>query len=231
MATDDDGLGQRDDHPSYGMIVLSKVSTSGQAMVGSPLIHRSLVHLEVKGATKRRAYGRDDFYDGPTIVDVYMTENQWAQFVSSFGVGGGTPVTLHRRPAEGYRLVQCGDPPRSSPRGAHAADVEAAMAKAKGAVDQLNAAVKAMQDKPASQIKKADVEALRAAAIQVNNWLTSNLPFVHECFERSMESTLSSAKAEVVGFTTGLLARAGLEHILASAPVLELDDKTETDSD
>lgn len=220
----DDVLGEREDHPSYGKIVLNKTMSGGRghAMVGSPLLHHSLVKLEVKGAVKRRQYGKDYFYDDKTIVDLYMTEHQWAEFVSSFGVGAGVPVTLNYRPAPGYELMRCEDPPHTSPRSAHVGDVDKALAKARAVVDELNAATTALK-KPAAQVKRADLDRVADAALQVNNWLASNLPFVQQCFEEAMEKTVASAKAEVMGFTTGLLMQAGLEHLQSTAPTLAID--------
>jgi hypothetical protein len=223
MSDTDDILGTPDNHPSYGVIVLGKLHSTGSPLVGSPLVHQSMVSIEIKNATKRRQYGKDHFYGDKSIVRLVMSEAQWAQFVSSFGVGGGTPVTLNYKPEDGYTLQACGDPPHITTRGAHTADVEQAMAKAKNAVAALDAAVKELTNKPKSQVKAADIEAVSDAAIQVRNWLTSNLPFVHQCFEEAMEKTVAAAKAEVVGFTTGMLIQAGLEHLGANVPRLEVD--------
>lgn len=226
--TTDGVLGQRDDHPSYGVIELTKTSAGGRghAMVGSPLKHHSLVHLVIKSAEKHRKYGKENFYGDKIIVDLYMTEHQWAEHVSSFGMGSGVPVTLNYKPADGYSLMACGEPPHNTAQASHSDDVEKAVAKAKGHVDQLAAVVGEMTQKGASKVKASDLQALRDATIQVQNWLSSNLPFVQKCFEEAMEKTVASAKAEVVGFTSNMLMRAGLESLTGQAPVLEIDDQT-----
>ncbi|MDR3436402.1 hypothetical protein [Telmatospirillum sp.] len=223
MATIDDILGDRDEHPSYGIIQLSKISSTGTPLVGSPLLHHSVVGIKISTAFKGHEYGHDNFYAEDLLLEINMSEHQWATFVSSFGVGGGTPVTLDCRPAPGYTLQHVSPPPATSPRGAHTADVSQALTKAKAAIDTLNGLMSSLAAKPVAKVKKADIENLHNAVTQVNNWLTGNLPFVQQCFEEAMEKTIASAKAEVAGFTTNMIVQAGLEHLGAKAPTLEID--------
>jgi len=222
---DEDVLGVKDCHPSYGTLQLSKISSSGMALVGSPLTHHSVVGITLSYATKRTQYGRDYFYADKVVSEIYMSEHQWAEFVCSFGSGEGVPVTFSHKPSPGYTLDRVDLPRTTTPRGRHTADVQKGVNSAKEVVAKLNSLVKALHQKPVAKIKKDDIEALNNAATQVNNWLLSNLPFIQECFEEAMEKTIASAKAEVVGFTSSLIQRAGLEHLGAVAPILMIDEE------
>ena len=226
-STTNDIFGERDTHPSYGVIQLTKVQGNNIALVGSPLRHHGAIHMTISTADLRRDFGKDYFSADKIIADLCMSEHQWAEFVSSFGMGSGIPVTFRSKPAEPYKLEHCEPPPYSDHQTKHRNDVAKAMADAKLAVSKLSKIVAGIHARPMSQVKKADIEELRSATIQVVNWLSGNLPFVEECFEKAMEKTVASAKSEVVGFVTSALIRAGIEHLQAQAPMLAIEDDSD----
>src|SRR5437868_8231795 len=89
-------------HPAFGMIGASRVSHSppGAVLFDSDVQHQHYVVVRVRTAARRRDLNRDYLYADQQIVEVAMSEAQWASFVSSMNTGDGVPCTLTARGLE-----------------------------------------------------------------------------------------------------------------------------------
>lgn len=83
-------------HPAFGKARVNRVSsTPGASLFGSEIRHSQYVVLTIERATRKRDLNRDWIHGGGRlpVVEVAMSEAQWAGLVSSFG-SGGVPVTI-----------------------------------------------------------------------------------------------------------------------------------------
>ena len=116
-------------HPSFGVAGFSRISVGGGGiqLFDSSVPHQHYIELWISTAKRQRGLHRDWITsDGnDEIVRIAMSEAQFGALVSSFGQGGGVPVTISRRDGA---LVPAG--PHESRLAVTAAEVAKAADKA-----------------------------------------------------------------------------------------------------
>ena len=89
-------------HPGWGMIRAARVSGSA-TLFDSEIQHRHFVTVSISPATRKRDLNTDWVHgDINDLIEVEMSEAQWASFVSSMNTTG-VPCTIRR--TEGNRVV------------------------------------------------------------------------------------------------------------------------------
>lgn len=189
-----DGHGTTYTHPAFGMIGASRVQGDA-VLVGSDLVHHNFIVLRVRHAELNRDLSRDWWFGKNEIVEVALSEAQWATMISSLNVGNGVPCKIGHVNGE-----QLPDVPHRQPDTVFAREIDDKLSGAVAALDKLIAA---------GGLTKAKLEELQ----HVRRELTSNLGFVREQFDRHVETTVERAKVEVNAYVTGVVARAGLAAI------------------
>lgn len=81
-------------HPSYCQITASRVSGS-TVLYGSDFDHQHYVTLSIHRSQRRRNLNNDWYHSGKELIEIKMSADQWANFVSSMNYGSGTPCTLN----------------------------------------------------------------------------------------------------------------------------------------
>lgn len=81
-------------HPAYGQIGASRTYGGGRALYGSDFRHNSSVTIRISESEVTRDLSRDWPHATREIVEVTLSEAQWATFVSSLNMGEGTQCTL-----------------------------------------------------------------------------------------------------------------------------------------
>ena len=82
-------------HPSFGVAVINVTHSTGSYLFDSEIAHHEFVTLKVQAASRKRDLHRDWIHGiGPTLVEIHLSKAQWADLISSFGNGGGVPVTI-----------------------------------------------------------------------------------------------------------------------------------------
>jgi hypothetical protein len=82
-------------HPAFGQISASRV-TGSTTLFGSDFLHQHYVTIKVNRAELNRDLSRDWHFQREEIVEVALSEAQWATFVSSMNVGAGSQCTIQR---------------------------------------------------------------------------------------------------------------------------------------
>lgn len=88
-------------HPAFGLITMTIPTGGSGVLFGSDLKHHSRIHITLSEATQQRHLNKDWNQPGKKICDFEMSHAQFAQFITSAGNGGGTPVTLKYHPLDG----------------------------------------------------------------------------------------------------------------------------------
>lgn len=208
-------------HPSYGVITVGRTSRSkGTPLFGSRVTHRETVSVEIKGAFIRRNLSSDFIHGSGSIVSFEMSAAQWATFVSSFGIGEGTPITLRYRP-EGKGIVDCGQPPSlPSELTQHEIEAEETSAHLKQLTNELLQNYDALTLKPT---KKGMADFRREIANYFMEF-DANLPFVLDSLKKSMHTVVEDAKVEVEAFTQNYVTQLG-KAALAQTAIPTFDGK------
>jgi uncharacterized protein YndB with AHSA1/START domain len=197
----DDTMGEYETHPAYGQITVSRVSGNSY-LYGSDFQHQHYVVVGIHESKLNRTLSRDWPFSGKGIVEVAMTEAQWATFVSSFNQGGGTQCTLTRR--EGVGMV----PGLPQPKRTEKFKTEFAEE-----LDDIKAAlgdVLAKLEAGTSGMPKGKAAALLAPIKMAMRTVDGSIPFLNSQFEEHMETVIEHSKMEVEGYLNSRVQRLGL---------------------
>lgn len=184
-------------HPAYGMIGASRVSsTPGAALFGSDFQHQNFVKITILHGELSRSLSEDRHRGvGVPIVEVALSEAQWATFVSAMNVGYGVPCTLEIADGERKPFIE----PVTNRR-------EQINAEVADTMQDTIEALEALRD--AAPTKKLRQQAENAIA-----QIKSNIPFVAKQFDEHVERTIEKAKIEVNAYVTNAVQRAGLRAL------------------
>ena len=207
-------------HPSFATIGISRVSIGEGVMslFDSPLRHHHAIKVFITHAAKVRNLSQDWVHAEEEIVEVYMSEVQFANFVTSAGIAGGTPCTLNR--LQGKSIQQC---PEEHTRESFENDVKDDLKELKGALAELNKLVEDIAAKP--RLTADDKAKPREAAHTAYSKVSDSLPFVHQQFTEAMDKTVSTAKAEIGAHVQHVIKQAGLEKIADAGEFPRLEQK------
>ena len=87
----------RETHPSYGMLGFSRIAKcEGTPLFGTSMQHSNTIVLRLKAASRRRDLNNDWYFGGKELFEVEMSYSQFAELITSIGVGDGVPVTIRR---------------------------------------------------------------------------------------------------------------------------------------
>jgi hypothetical protein len=213
-------------HPSYGFVQVSRVS-GHNALFASPFKHQHFMTLTIGRSTRQRSLGRDWHFGGLThgLVEIALSEAQWAHMVSSVGMGGGVPCTL--RYVGGARMEDC--PEQADVERFHD-DIER---DAKAAMKFMNAALAKMQaladDKAPTKEKRKEVLAELQRAQKA---MTDSAPFMVKQLHEHMDKVVHAAKTEVEAYVHSTIVEAGIQKLAevnGKPPPLTFEVKTKTE--
>ena len=200
--------GTKTTHPAFGQIRASRVS-GHTTLYGSDFMHHAYIVIGIHTSELHRSLSRDWHHAMGEVIEVALSEAQWATFVSSLNVGSGVPCTidhilLDKKPGIPLRREETH----------FKAEIGATVSKA---VENLRA-LKAKVSDAASGLSKAKAESLLTEIDAAIMGLNSNLPFVEQSFNEHVETTIEKAKIEVHGYMQGVVARAGFKALSKSEP-------------
>lgn len=198
-------------HPAFCQIGASRVSGS-TALYDSDFSHNAYMTISICRSELVRGLSYDRHHGKEEIIEVALSESQWATFVSAPNVGGGVPCTLQY--LHGKSVPELPTPAKRSDQ--FGTEILASMNDALADIEGLIAQIDAL----GLSAKKAD--ALKEGVHSAHRRLRGHIPFVADQFEEHMERIVERSKAEVHGYMTGTLIRSGMTQ-LASNPPLQIE--------
>lgn len=189
-------------HPAFAQISASRVSGRG-ILYASDFDHQHYITLRISRSELHRNLNRDWHFPREELIEVAMSEAQWATFLSSMNMGGGAPCTLvhiDRVPVPGL--------PKPQPRADQfKAEMHKSMEKTTQRIDEIITRIDEMG------LPKGKTQTLKEALAGLQQQISSNLPFVASQFEEHIEDTIEAAKIEVQGYVQGLAQKTGIEAL------------------
>ena len=188
-------------HESYGVLQISRVSTTPPTdLFGSSIRHGNTIILKICEGKKSRDFQTDRYYEGKMLIQVEMSSTQFANAITSLNVGGGTPVTLRYvlgdKWDEKFRRYRkpC---PEINARKLVNKELKNEMAHLGEKVEQLSKDTKRILQRKGTTIKSAEKKKLLDDLNSLITEIKSNIPFAHDCFNRSVNKTVTEAKGEI----------------------------------
>ncbi|GAF93233.1 unnamed protein product, partial [marine sediment metagenome] len=208
-------------HPAYGQITASRVT--GQAnLYGSDFEHRAFVVLRIGHSELHRNLSTDWHFGHRDIVELAMSEAQWATFVSSLNMGDGTPCTLQFVKGEGHL-----------PRIPHRTERDVVGQEVEEFADQLADKVEAARlvvEGLTKNLSKKKQSEIIGHLESLEQDLRDNVPFHVKQFGEHIETTVEKAKIEIGAYTQMAIQRAGLKALTGDEepPIRMITDGDDT---
>lgn len=194
-------------HPSFGQIAVHRI-TGGTRLYGSEFQHNHFIRITVTESHLQRELSNDWPMGGARVMELDLSEAQWATFVSSMGQGSGTQCTLRATTTdqaipEIAALVNRKRQFRD--------EYERQTQDGIGVLEELVLSIEDNRSLSAAQKKKM-AGSVRSAIAH----LRENANFRHQQYEEFLEKTTEAAKAEIHGYVSGTLQRIGLDALRES---------------
>lgn len=176
--------GGYEEHPAFGLISASRVTQSppGAVLFDSEIKHVHYVRLTIKRSRRRRELNHDWIHEtGPDLIEVAMSEAQWASFVSSMNTSG-VPCTIKRTQDELY-----------VPNVPYAPRMEHAVKETTGAAERMFTKVR---EAFAAYKEHKTVGNLRNLEACIDN-AAPNVNYATKTLAEHVENTLQRARADI----------------------------------
>jgi len=207
-------------HPAFGLIgVTRRSSTPGAVLFDSDMRHQHSVVVSLSTATRKRDLNHDWIHPEETVVEVQVSEAQWASFVSSMGMGNGVPCTVIHRDGKNVPDLEY------DPRLAHSmAEVKEAAARTFGEIDAAMAAYDALDSKATAKEKREAVDRIRDATRHAQ----ANIRYASETLTKHAENVVQRSRADIEAMSMQAAQALGLPtgtHLLSlpETPAVEED--------
>ena len=201
-------------HPAFGQIGASRVS-GHSALYDSEFRHHNYITVSIHRSRFHRGLSWDWHYAEDELIEVKLSEAQWATFVSAMNVGSGVPCTINHLAGKQVPDLPDPEPPTLQFQEEMRKTLEASTAtlqKLIEAIDEMG-------------LPKGKADAIKSQVRHSMMQINSNAPFVAKSFGEHMEKTVEKAKAEVHGYMTHVIQRAGLEAITGGQLPLQIERK------
>ena len=185
------------EHPAWGYIGASRVSSSppGAVLFDSDIRHQHYVVVTLSSAVRERKLLRDWLRPRKQIIEVAMSEAQWASFVSSMN-SQGVPCTIQWTQGDGHVPGMAYEPRlQESMKEVHEATVKA--------VGHLREAFEAVKEKP----NKGNIRSLEIA---MQN-LPANMKFAGDSLAEHAENVVQKSRADIEAMVVQKAQQLGID--------------------
>lgn len=190
-------------HPAFGQIVAHRV-TGHAVLYGTDVIGPGYVIVTIRRSEEHRTLSRDWHFADNEVIQIAMSEAQWAAFVSGLNVGSGPCCTIDHIQGEHMPLIA---EPERTRADAFSEEISEVIEKIQR---ELREAIAEIPDGPASKTRVAE---LKKELERLAQHIGSNTHFVAKQFSEHIDDTVMRAKLEINAHVTNVLVRAGVEAL------------------
>jgi hypothetical protein len=204
-------------HPAYAQIGASRCSGNAN-LYDSDFSHQNFIAIRICKSEKHRSLNRDWHFGREELIEVMLSEAQWATFVSTPNVGSGVPCTINHIRGEYIPALPSSIDTRSLFK-----------TEMKEMMKEIQSDIRNVSKELDGALGKKKVDELRKTLDMITSRITNSTGFVADQFDEHIENTVEKAKIEVNAYVTNLVQRTGLDMLHGgSAPILlTYDNDTE----
>lgn len=209
----DDMHGQKFSHPSYAVVQISRVSGAAE-LFDSSISHQHYITMRICRATKHGDGSHDFIFAGERLIEVAMSETQFARVITSMNMGSGAPCTLQY--LDGKMVDQ---PEREDLLNTHKEMVQdklTGVLEAQITIGKQVAEWRKQKHRPT--LKELDTLAQELHGMAAH--FEHNMGYYASCFEGHMEEVVDEAKAEIETHMLATAGRLGVER--EELPAIEM---------
>lgn len=193
-------------HESYGMAGFYRTQGGHYNLFGSAINHNNTISLVVSRGEHIRRLNTDWYHAKEQLIEVRFSQTQFAELLTTMNCGNGVPCTLEY--VYGKQMPPC---PEVNKKREIQNEFRDRMKELGARLSKITASADALAAN--SKPTKADRESLRKEIGRLVTEITSNLPFVAECFAETVEETVTQAKGEIDAAFTNAVHRMGMEAL------------------
>lgn len=210
--TVDKNFGVTEDHPSFGMVGVCR--TQGHTrLFGSPLTHHNnYVTLRIKRAQRcKSGHGYDFYFGRQDLIEVAMSEAQFASMITSWNSGDGVPCTIGWLPGEGTMPTW--------PNEDQVSDMERVREEFSDRIAEVQKKFEVSQRlvetilEKKTALTKAEKESVRFGLVALQRLLEDTGPFMAGQFVEATEKTVQKAMTEIDAFASKVIRQTGLDAL------------------
>lgn len=196
-------------HPSWGTIRIHRCSGSA-VLFDSVARHQHFIALSIHRATRKRDLNQDWIHGGmKELIEIQMTESQFARMLSSAGDGGGVPCTLSR--VQGELIPGAPDDNVGETYKKEIKDSALEATKRLRAIE-----IKLAELLAGKTVKKGDVRELQSAVRSACSVIDDHLPFLIGQVEEKLETVVDEAKTNIESFLQLRAQQLGMSRMLGA---------------
>lgn len=171
-------------HPSYALLNFSRISRGGgTALFGSNIKHSNTITLEIAPAEVERELNRDWYFrSGNEYIQIEMSENQFAEAITSMNMGAGVPVTLRYKDGEPIEP----DNTFHDRRTIHKRELKESLRETKEEMERIIQEVEGIIGNKKT-LSKSDKEKILSSLHKARGQYESSIPFAQDQFEKAMD--------------------------------------------
>jgi len=202
-------FGPEEKDPCFGVVAISRVQ-GRRRLFDSPFEHQHFVTLSIKRAYRSRTDLHMDYIGaGEELIEIAMSEVQFASMVTSLNMGVGTPCTIAH--FEGKILKEPKPDQTKKTFEKEGKEHWADLAKMAAELEKLT-------ELPASSLKAPQRERMNFLALKIHQGLTDSAEFFHEQFQKSMDKVVAVAQGEVQAHILSVVQKAGMKALEGKDP-------------
>jgi hypothetical protein len=213
------GFDEGEEHESYGTVQISRCTGNAELFdVSSPQQH--FMTLRINEATLNRSLSNDKVHSRRQLIEIYMSETQFARMVSSVGTSG-VPCTLHRVTGDDKNWR---DSPPSNDKGAKLReDLEVHTEYVSDLLKEMDAKLTELTE--AKRVGKPQIREVKELMYQARMTIDQNLPFILTQATEQLEGAIDEARANIDAYQQHQAMNLGLGVIADTVQKLEDGDE------
>lgn len=192
-------------HPSYGLIGISRVN-GHQHFFGSDTKPDSYIDIRIKRAEQSNEIGRSWYFGRERLIELRMTNTQFAEMITSLNQGEGIPCTLEFVKGEG-KIEQ--EKEKEYKVDFHKRKMSE---NAKKVLERLNSQIEDAT-KSIQKLPKKDQENLNVIFSSLKRELNQNFPWYMQQYYETMETVAQDIKSNMEADLMHKLQQLGLETL------------------
>lgn len=204
---------KKEKHPAHAVISISR--TSGLThLFRSDFNHHNWISMTISTAHEYEGYGVDSrVMSENEIIEVWMSEAQFARMITTPNMGGGTPCTLHAiRVPESLKEFD-GMLPQvkvEDVRKTHKDKIKEVVTERLDRLDALEAQLRGWREaKHRPTMKELDEVVSNLSSLH----LAGNFAYLQQVLEEKMEQTIEEGRTEIEAHIAQLAKQVGLDTI------------------
>lgn len=189
---------EHDTHPSYGKVTLTRSNGRFTNLFGSNIETNHAVTLTISEASRDHHLGQDWIHSTKQVVSITLSPLQYAEMLSSMGMGDGTPCTIE------YNHGPVESPPVQEAQARQV--VRKFIADTKDIADFAKGSRVLVDDilSKGGKMKAADRQALKEILGKMAGLVEDSAPFLMQRAEEHIQTMIAEAKATITQHAVSL---------------------------